>query len=71
MKIVVVGMGYVGLSNSMLLAQHNNVIGVDISKELVDALNERKSPILDNEIIDYLAKEDLNFNENIISFKTF
>ena len=71
MKIVVVGMGYVGLSNSMLLAQHNNVIGADISQELVDALNEQKSPILDNEIIDYLAKEDLNFNENIISFKTF
>ena len=62
MKIVVVGMGYVGLSNSMLLAQHNNVIGVDISQELVDALNERKSPILDNEIIEYLAKEDLNFH---------
>ena len=59
MKIVVVGMGYVGLSNSMLLAQHNNVTGVDISQELVDALNERKSPILDNEIIEYLAKEDL------------
>ena len=51
MKIVVVGMGYVGLSNSMLLAQHNNVIGVDISQELVNALNERKSPILDNIII--------------------
>jgi len=62
MKIVVVGMGYVGLSNSMLLAQHNNVIGVDISQELVDALNERKSPILDNEIIEYLAKENLNFH---------
>ena len=62
MKIVVVGMGYVGLSNSMLLAQHNNVIGVDISQELVNALNERKSPILDNEIIEYLAKEDLNFH---------
>ena len=40
MKIVVVGMGYVGLSNSMLLEQHNNVIGVDISQELVNALNE-------------------------------
>jgi len=39
MKIVVVGMGYVGLSNSMLLAQHNQVIGVDISQERVDALN--------------------------------
>ena len=59
MKIVVIGMGYVGLSSSMLLAQHNDVIGVDISQELVDALNERKSPILDNEIIEYLAKEDL------------
>ena len=58
MKIVVVGMGYVGLSNSMLLAQHNQVIGVDISQERVNALNERKSPILDNEIIEYLAKED-------------
>jgi UDPglucose 6-dehydrogenase len=62
MKIVVVGMGYVGLSNSMLLAQHNKVIGVDISQERVDALNARKSPIIDNEIIDYLAKDDLNFN---------
>ena len=62
MKIVVVGMGYVGLSNSMLLAQHNKVIGVDISQERVEALNARKSPIIDNEIIDYLAKEDLNFN---------
>ena len=41
MKIVVIGMGYVGLSNSMLLAQHNQVIGVDISQERVDALNER------------------------------
>ena len=39
MKIVVVGMGYVGLSNSMLSAQHNQVIGVDISQERVDALN--------------------------------
>ena len=49
MKIVVVGMGYVGLSNSMLLAQHNKVIGVDIAQERVDALNARKSPIIDNE----------------------
>ena len=62
MKIVVIGMGYVGLSNSILLAQHNQVIGVDISQERVDALNARKSPIIDNEIIEYLAKEDLNFH---------
>ena len=46
MKIVVVGLGYVGLSNAVLLAQHNEVIGVDISKERVDALNARKSPII-------------------------
>lgn len=42
MKIVVVGLGYVGLSNAVLLAQHNEVIGVDISPERVDALNARK-----------------------------
>ena len=47
MKIVVVGLGYVGLSNAVLLAQHNEVIGVDISRERVDALNARKSPIID------------------------
>jgi UDPglucose 6-dehydrogenase len=59
MKIIVVGMGYVELSNSMLLAQHNKVIGVDISIERAGALNARKPPIIDNEIIDYLAKEAL------------
>ena len=42
MKIVIVGLGYVGLSNAVLLAQHNDVIGVDISQERVDALNARK-----------------------------
>ena len=62
MKIVVVGLGYVGLSNAVLLAQHNEVIGVDISKERVDALNMGKSPIIDAEISDYLANKDLNFS---------
>ena len=60
MKIVVVGLGYVGLSNAVLLAQHNNVIGVDISQERVDALNARKSPIIDAELSKYLAEKDLN-----------
>ena len=46
MKTVVVGLGYVGLSNAVLLAQHNEVIGVDISQERVDVLNSRKSPLL-------------------------
>ena len=61
MKIVVVGLGYVGLSNAMLFAQHNEVIGVDISQKRVDALNARKSPIIDAEISDWLAEKDLNF----------
>ena len=60
MKIVVVGLGYVGLSNAVLLAQHNEVIGVDISPERVEALNARKSPVIDAELSEYLAEKDLN-----------
>lgn len=60
MKIVVVGLGYVGLSNAVLLAQHNEVIGIDISQDRVDALNARQSPIVDIELSEYLAKKDLN-----------
>ena len=60
MKIVVVGLGYVGLSNAVLLAQHNEVIGVDISQERVDALNARQSPIIDAELSECLAEKDLN-----------
>lgn len=62
MKIVVVGLGYVGLSNAVLLAQHNEVIGVDVSKEKVDALNARSSPIVDAELTEYLAEKDLNLS---------
>ena len=62
MKIVVVGLGYVGLSNAVLLSQHNEVIGVDISRERVDALNARKSPIIDAELSEYLAEKDLNLS---------
>ena len=60
MKIVVVGLGYVGLSNAVLLAQHNEVIGVDISQERVDLINSRRSPIIDAELSEYLAAKDLN-----------
>jgi UDPglucose 6-dehydrogenase len=60
-KIVVVGLGYVGLSNAVLLAQHNEVIGVDISQDRVDELNARRSPIIDAELSQYLAEKDLNF----------
>ena len=62
MKIVVVGLGYVGLSNAVLLAQYNEVIGVDIAQERVDALNARKSPIIDAELSKYLAEKDLNLS---------
>jgi len=62
MKIVVVGLGYVGLSNAVLLAQHNEVIGVDISQERVDTLNARKSPIVDAELSEYLAEKDLKLS---------
>ena len=62
MKIVVVGLGYVGLSNAVLLAQHNDVIGVDIAQERVDALNARKSLIIDAELSAYLAEKDLNLS---------
>ena len=59
MKIVVVGLGYVGLSNAVLLAQHNNVIGVDILTERVHLVNQRKSPIIDPELSYYLAEKKL------------
>ena len=62
MKIVVVGLGYVGLSNAVLLAQHNEVIGVDVSWERVEALNARKSPIIDAELSEYLAEKELNLS---------
>ena len=62
MKIVVVGLGYVGLSNAVLLAQHNEVIGVDISQERVDGLKAKKSPIVDVELSEYLAERDLDLS---------
>ena len=62
MKIVVVGLGYVGVSNAVLLAQHNEVIGVDISQERVDAIIARRSPIVDTELSKFLAEKDLNLS---------
>ncbi|MGP9497499.1 nucleotide sugar dehydrogenase [Halomonas sp. AOP43-D1-4] len=59
-KIAVAGTGYVGLSNAMLLAQHNSVIAVDIVKEKVDKINARQSPIVDAEISSFLKRDDLD-----------
>ncbi|QKY70293.1 nucleotide sugar dehydrogenase [Lentibacillus sp. CBA3610] len=60
MKIAVAGTGYVGLSNAVLLAQHNEVVAFDIMQEKVDMINNQKSPIVDNEIEDFLANKNLN-----------
>ena len=60
LKIAVVGTGYVGLSISILLAQHNEVFAVDISPEKVEMINQGKSPIVDKEIQEYLAKGGLH-----------
>ena len=59
-KIAVAGTGYVGLSLATLLAQHNNVVAVDVVQEKVDLINSKKSPIQDAEIEDFLANKKLN-----------
>lgn len=59
-KIAIVGTGYVGISNAVLLAQHNRVVALDIDSRKVDQINARSSPIADPEIEDYLANRELN-----------
>jgi UDPglucose 6-dehydrogenase len=61
MKIAIAGTGYVGLSNAVLLAQHNEVVALDIVAEKIEQLNRRISPIIDTEIEDYLQHRTLNF----------
>ncbi|WP_420146221.1 nucleotide sugar dehydrogenase [Sphingobium sp.] len=65
MKIAVFGLGYVGLSNAVLLAQHNEVAAVDITPERVDMLNARKSPIVDVELEEFLAARPLNLTATL------
>jgi UDPglucose 6-dehydrogenase len=59
-KIAVAGTGYVGLSIATLLAQHHQVVAVDVIREKVDLINQRKSPIQDEYIEKYLAEKELN-----------
>jgi UDPglucose 6-dehydrogenase len=65
MKIAIAGTGYVGLSNAMLLAQHNEVVAVDIAATKIGKLNQKISPIADVEIEDFLANKSLNFTATL------
>ncbi|MGJ8598172.1 nucleotide sugar dehydrogenase, partial [Sulfitobacter sp.] len=71
MKIAVAGLGYVGLSNAVLLAQHNSVVAVDIDQSRVDMVNARKSPIVDPDISDFLANHDLDLTATTDSAAAF
>lgn len=65
MKIAVVGTGYVGLSNAILLAQHNEVVALDIDADRVNQINQKQSPIVDAEIVDFLENKSLNLEATL------
>ena len=71
MKIAIAGTGYVGLSNAVLLAQHNEVVAVDIIQEKVDMINDKISPIVDKEIQDYLTNKELNLVATTDMYKAY
>ncbi|QDQ08704.1 nucleotide sugar dehydrogenase [Bacillus sp. BD59S] len=71
MKITIAGTGYVGLSNAILLAEHNEVIALDIIQEKVDMINNRKSPIIDAEIEEFLATKELNLIATTDNYRAF
>ena len=64
-KIAIAGTGYVGLSNAVLLAQHNDVVAVDVIEEKVNMINNKKSPIVDKEIQEFLTEKKLNLKATL------
>lgn len=71
MKITVAGAGYVGLSNAVLLAQNHEVTAVDVIEEKVEMINRRESPIVDQELEDYLANKELDLKATTDSLKAY
>lgn len=71
MKITVAGTGYVGLSNAVLLAQHNEVTAIDIIKEKVEMINQRVSPIIDHEIEEFFSTRELNLTATIDNYQAY
>ncbi|MFQ1641794.1 nucleotide sugar dehydrogenase [Aeromonas veronii] len=71
MNITIVGTGYVGLSNAVLLAQHHQVIALDVVPEKVELINRRQSPIVDKELEAYLANQPLNLKATLDKFEAY
>lgn len=71
MKIAIAGTGYVGLSNAVLLAQNNEVAALDILQEKVDMINNKKSPIVDAELEEYISTKDLNLIATTDKFEAY
>ena len=71
MKIAIAGIGYVGLSNAVLLAQHHEVVALDVVQAKVDQINNKKSPIVDTEIEEYPATRPLSLRATTAAKEAF